>query len=823
MADFSGYSDFIFGNPTWLGIVGLVACLFVLLSLASYWKSKLPWWTLMLGVSLRSAGVGLLLFCLLEPMATLERPKPQANSFAIVVDRSQSLDVMNRQREKLGLPTWNGVLDESSEWQRRLSDNFRVRRYWFDATLEPTDSFQGVLFQGHHSSLYGSLRSLKDRYQNKPLAGVLLLTDGQSTDLVPDDLASEIGFPVYPIRLGDIRKQQDVRIESVTMTQSEFETAPCTVQAKITHVGCAGESIRVDLVDSTDNRVQSQSHQLKQDDTPVAIDFRFRPEKPGVQGFRVVVRRESELASPNAGSAATVPPNSQVEAVVPKATDAVTNELTLGNNRRYLVVDRGRGPYRILYLAGRPNWEFKFLKRALEEDAEVRLTALIRIARKEIKFNFRDSGLDQSNPLFSGFEDVIAEEKEQFDESVFARLGLASSGELKKGFPKSADELFEYSAILVDDLEHDFFTAEQQSMLRQFVSVRGGGLMVLGGEESFNGRGFRDSALGQMLPVYGDDSPSRPDPTTDLDFDLDASTPVRFTLTREGWLQPFLRTEDSELKEKERLALMPGFEVLNTAGGVKPGASVLVEGVLADGADATESKKPVFVTQRFGKGRTAAFLIGDMWRWGLRNAKNTPSPVYQSWRQMVRWLIADVPKKIQMKIDDLNPSNRSARVLVEVKGPDFRSIDNASVSIAIVSPSGKETVVQAEPSAKVSGQYAMALVADEEGVYAMTADVTAADGSTLGTSQLGWIHDPAAREFQELGENTAALERIAQQTGGEMIEVNELESFVQSLESRKVPVTEIKTVPLWHQGWVILLALGCICGEWGLRRRYGLA
>ena len=280
-----------------------------------------------------------------------------------------------------------------------------------------------------------------------------------------------------------------------------------------------------------------------------------------------------------------------------------------------------------------------------------------------------------------------------------------------------------------------------------------------------------------MLPVYGEEATSDSETNKNEELEFEDSPSVRYTLTREGWLLPFLRTEDSESGEKERLATMPSFEVLNRTRGVKPGASVLAEAV-----DSANSKAPALVTQRFGKGRTAALLIGDMWRWGLHNPRNTQSPLYQSWRQMVRWLIADVPKRIQMKIDESNLSNRSVRVLVDVKGPDFRSLDTAIVST-----------------------------------------VTDADGSLLGTSQLGWIHDPDAVEFQQLGENTSALEQLAKQTGGEMIALDQLESFVQSLESRKVPVTETKTEPLWHQGWIILISLACICGEWGLRRRYGLA
>ena len=49
-----------------------------------------------------------------------------------------------------------------------------------------------------------------------------------------------------------------------------------------------------------------------------------------------------------------------------------------------------------------------------------------------------------------------------------------------------------------------------------------------------------------------------------------------------------------------------------------------------------------------------------------------------------------------------------------------------------------------------------------------------------------------------------------------------LASFVESLSSRRAPVTEAWTSPLWHAPWVLLLAIGCLAGEWGLRRMRGL-
>src|SRR5256885_11023024 len=52
----------------------------------------------------------------------------------------------------------------------------------------------------------------------------------------------------------------------------------------------------------------------------------------------------------------------------PRSTLFPYTTLFRSNNSTVLAVDRGHGPYRILYVAGRPNWEFKFLNRAAQED-----------------------------------------------------------------------------------------------------------------------------------------------------------------------------------------------------------------------------------------------------------------------------------------------------------------------------------------------------------------------------------------------------------------------------------------------------------------------
>lgn len=850
----SVFPEIVFGNAKWINAVLAVGIVFILLTIFTYARSskirRVPIGLRIVAFASRIFGVALLLACLLDPMGTSQRPKPQANLFAVVVDDSQSMDVLIQNKtldiSDPEVPTRPPFLADDAVWSRKLADDFRVRKYRFSNTLEPTDSLQEITNSGTGSDVYRSLESVRDRYNGQPLAGVLLVTDGMATDSRPKEWIRELGFPIYPVRIAGkeftSESIRDIRIANITTRQSDFEAAPVTIQANVSHHGFSEESVTVDLVDSEGKVQESKVLKLGSNNQLTPVEFRFRPENSGVQGYQVVVRRTAVLQQENTDTNAER--KSALKAVIDR------EEATLGNNARYQVIDRGRGPYKILYFAGRPNWEFKFLKRALDEDDEIKLTSLIRIANKQPKFNFRESKVDSSNPLFSGFEDISDEEKQKYDEPVFVRMGVTEAGQLKLGFPKKAEELFEYCAIILDDLEPEFLSQADQSLLRQFVTVRGGSLIVLGGTESMRGKGFQNSILSQMLPFYGDDNyrsqamndsgKATPDAASSSE-----SKAYRYQLTREGWLQPFLRLAENESSERERLRAMPSFEVINSLAKIKPGASVLAEATIIEpGVRSTNAKEdsslsdetlPVLITQRFGKGRSSAFTIGDMWRWGLHKPASVSSgkepnasPLAQSWRQMVRWLISDVPHSVDLRLvqdaeQNQSSSRKSFHLQVDAKDVDFNVVENANVQVTVISPSGKTMVSRAEPSRQAVGTYEATFVGDVEGVYSATAEVTSSNGREIGSAQLGWTYEPLAREYQSLGENTGFLESLATESGGEVIESNDLDRFVANLPTRRAPIVETRIYQLWHQSWVLILALGCLSIEWGIRRRYGMA
>jgi len=754
---------------------------------------------LYLAFVLKAFAIGLLLAALLEPMLAGEKARQQANYFAVLVDNSQSMKIESEAVADNQPPVWTKVLDKEQPWQVRLGQDFQLRRYRFDRQLQSIHQFDELDWSGSGSQIGDNLVELGQRYQGRPLAGILLFTDGNSTDTaLYNERWKSAGIPIYPVQTRKLDSLRDINLKRIAVTQTDFEASPVTLLVQMSASGLAGKEARLSLLNSKGDEIRSTTLKLPGDGEILNHSFQFRPDGKGVQGFQVKAKLVEELQLQE-GTRST--------------------EATLLNNSRFAVVDRGMGPYRILYLAGRPNWEFKFIRRALDSDEELKLISLLRIARKEPKFSFRDSKVDSANPLFSGFEDIAEEDKEAYDEPVLIRLGVEQSDQLSKGFPKSAEELFEYHAIILDDIEHDFFTQEQLLLLRQFVSMRGGGLLMLGGQETLRGESLRNSPLGELLPVYPDDATAT--------NTADETQQWRWELTREGWLQPWLRLTDNEDAEKKLLSQRTELAVVNSISGLKPGASVLV-----DTAEENGTRRPLMAAQKFGKGKSAAIMAGDLWRWAMhRESVDSEAPLMAAWRQTVRWLIADVPKRLQISIDravksisqtSMNSNPLATTLRTSVYDSEFKPVENVQLTYTIYLPSGKQITLKGEPSENVMGAFETSLVSSEEGIFRVEVVALAEDGSELGRGEAGWISEPSAEEFEQLLPNTAWLSQMAAETKGEVIEAEQLESFVKGLPERSAPVTESYVYPIWHEPWVILCAISLFCLEWGIRRKSGL-
>ncbi len=783
----------IFSRWNWLWFV-VGAMVFALLMLFWTYRAAPPGPLRWLCAILKALGLAAVGLCLLEPTWLGQRARPGANLFAVIADNSHSMRITDSGESRSRGERLSELLDPGrGGWQSVLDENFEVRRFIFDSRLQSSKTFAELDFEGRSSALHAALRSVKERFTGRPLAGVLLLTDGNATDWgagLPDLTGLP---PIYPVMSGGGSPVRDIALQELRVTQTVFEDAPVQVQAGVSAEGYRGASILARLVDPTGKTVAEQVLSSRKDGELVTFRFQVRPERPGLAFYRLRVGEKGEMNAPS-----PAPP---------------TQEATLANNTRVVVVDRRRGPYRVLYVAGRPNWEYKFLNRALQEDHEIELVGLIRVANREPKFNFLGRAGETSNPLFRGFGAQGREEAERYDQPVLVRLNTRDELELRAGFPLKAEDLYAYEAVIVDDLEAGFFSPEQAMLLQKFVSERGGGFLMLGGMESFQQGKYQRTPIGDMLPVYLD----RVEATN-------APGPLHLDLTREGWLQSLARLRDNEVDEKSRLRDMPAFQVLNRIREVKPGASII-----ATAKDDAGKSYPALVVQRFGHGRSAALTLGDVWRWGLHDPASH-ADMDKGWRQLVRSLVVDVPKRVELAVEP-TPDDPGGAVQLQVRVRDakYQPMDDAVVNIDLqpVMPGeagvATNTIrIKAEPSSREAGLYQASYFPRYSAGYRASAIVSSMAGAEVGRAEAGWSTDLDAEEFRSLAPNTALLQAVAKGTGGELVDSRKLDEFARSLPHRQAPVMEAWSFPLWHTPAMFAFALGCLLAEWGLRRWKGM-
>ncbi|QDT59872.1 hypothetical protein SV7mr_23850 [Stieleria bergensis] len=745
----------------------------------------------LLRLLLKLMAICLLLVCLVEPTVRARRPKPRANLLPIVVDTSSSMEVaLGRSND-----SWRDRIDTAfqpdSPLMGSLSQMFQTRLYGFDSRLAMVDEVDQLRHSGLGSNLLNNLSELANRLVDQPVAGMLLMTDG-NVDLKSQRLEAWRDFPVplYAVIPSDRAAINDLKVDSVSVRQTNFETTPVTINAQITVAGALEGSAVARLIDTTDDSIVStQPLELSAQQERYSVSFQFRPSDVGLRFYRLDVYRQSDAAAFDK---------------IDELATATSSETTLINNTHWIAVDRRTGPYRVLYVAGRPNWDFKFLRRAIATDAEVSLTGLLRMAKKEPKFSFRDKAVSNSNRLFQGLGDEAEETAQQYDEPVMVAIGVQEDDDPISAFPKTQDALFKFDALILDDVEPEFFTQDQLDMIHRFVSKRGGGLMLLGGQEMFAGRKFLDSPLGDLSPVY-------PGPTT---------TPIsfrnRYTLTREGMLQPWVRLQKTVAGEKERLRSMPAFTSVNPLSGIKPGAFPLA----TVSSDKGNSQVAV-AYHRIGNGKVGANAIADQWRWSMSaNQKDQEVPA-QAWRQLVRWLVADVPSRAEVSASPAEDD--SVQLSIQYLDRSFLPAESHEANVTITRPDGAQINLKADPAATAIGKFNLRLFDKAPGSYVANVSIVSPDGNTVAECETGWTRQLSSGEFQELGFNQTLLSKLVEQSGGQLVREDEIADLADQLDSSKVSVTELWETPLWHRGWVILLALGCFCGEWGIRRLQGLA
>jgi len=452
-------------------------------------------------------------------------------------------------------------------------------------------------------------------------------------------------------------------------------------------------------------------------------------------------------------------------------------ELIPDNNARNALVTVTDGAEKILYVEGEPRFELKFMRRAVREDENLRLVALQRTA-----------------------------------ENKFLRLGVEDSLELVAGFPKTREELFTYRAVILGSVEAAFFTLEQLRMLADFVGERGGGLLLLGGRRAFAEGGYAESPLADVMPV---------EVTRSGESGEEYFAELQVSPTAAGAMHPATQLVASEQASLERWKTMPALTTVNRIGRAKPGATALLVGQDTSGRGGEQ--QIVLAHQRYGRGKAIAFPVQDSWVWQMHATMTVDDATHETfWRQMLRWLVSNVPERVTMTAPDHVAPGEIVPLRAQVNNESFLAVNGAAVRANVLGPDGAPLDVPFEWIVDKDGEYRGSFTANAPGLYRIRVSARVGDTVITGGEDYVVAHD-IQQEMFGAAQRPALLERVARETGGRYYTPQTAEALARDIIYTRSGTTVTEQLDLWDTPAMFIGLLGLIAAEWLLRRKRGLA
>jgi len=696
---------------------------------------------------LRIILVALVVFALLQPMLVVSSVVPQQNFVGILVDDSRSMSLTDRD----GMPRSAFVTSELTAAEgnllEALSERFVLRFFRFSDVARRMDGAEELTYAGPRTDLPAALDAARQELSGVPLSGLVVVSDGADTGDRP------ITDALVPLQAGGIPVftvgiGDEIIAPDIEMGRVEL---PRTV--------LMGTTVMVDVVVTQHGMGAGSVPIIVEDDRMILAEETI---DLGGDGEPTVARLGFQLE--RAG------PHRVRFRIPPQPGEQVDR-----NNAREVMVEVRGDREKILYYEGEPRFEVKFTRRAVEDDENLQLVVLQRTA-----------------------------------DSKFLRLSVTDSTELQFGFPTSREELYRYRALVLGSVEASHFTHDQLTMIADFVSERGGGLLFLGGRSAFAEGGWGGTPVEEVMPVVlGAPSTSEEGFFTEVDV---RPTPA-------GMAHPTVQL-GAELGEvADRWEALPPLTVVNSVTSTKPGATTLLTGSSAD----YPSDQVVLAFQRYGRGKAAALTAQDSWLWQMHADVPVEDGSHEAfWQQMLRWLVDGVPTPVAAALsrERVDPGS-AVRLTATVADSTYIEVNDASVTARITDPLGAIEEVPLSWTVERDGEYVADLRPAMEGDYEVEI-VADRDGAALGMGAAHFRVGPGDEEYFGAGRRTSLLERIARETGGQSYTPATVASLPEDLAVTGAGVTLVEERDLWDMPILFLTMLLLMGGEWAFRRARGL-
>jgi uncharacterized membrane protein len=697
---------------------------------------------------LRVVLLGVLLFCLLQPGLVLSTVVPQRNFVGVVIDDSRSM----RLTDADGRPRSDFVRDAFTPGQSKLlhdlAARFSVRFFRFSAGSSRIDAPGDLTYDGTHTHIGAALDAARQELAGVPLSGLVLVSDGA------DNSSTPLTPSLVPLQAAGVPVfAVGVGDESVS---PDIEMGRVDVPRSVLR----GSDLLVDVV-VTQTGVGRRS-------VPLIVE----------NDQRILARQQVELGPD--GEPVVTRVRLHLDSVGPMALrfriPVQEGERVAQNNQREVEVNVMGERAKVLYFEGEPRYEVRFIRQAEAGDPNVQVVALVRTAPRK-----------------------------------FLRLDVDSANELVDGFPRTRDELYRYRALVLGSIEASYFSHDQLQMIADFVSQRGGGLLMLGGPMSFAEGGWAGTPVEEALPVLlGPPARDRGGLPAEIKV---APTPA-------GLADPVVQLGAAPGDVAARWDSLPPVTTVNPISELRPGATALLTGT----GEGLSGNQVVLAHQRYGRGKALALTVQDdyLWRMGAQvPLSNHSQEIF--WQQLMRRLVEGVPDEVSATFaQDRVERGGRAHLTSEVSDSSFIEVNDARVSARITDPSGAVTDTSLAWVAQRDGEYALDFTPTEAGEYRVDVSATRA-GHTLGADEAFLRVAPSEEEYFGAGRRTQLLKRIARETGGRFYTPQTVGTLPDDIAVSGAGVTLTERRDLWDMPALFLLMVLLMGAEWWYRRARGLA
>jgi len=685
----------------------------------------------------QTALIALLLLMLWHPAISVARLRPQQNVVAVLVDHSRSMGIADDGKPRL--QNAEDLLD--NQLLPDLTKRFQVRLYEFGRDAVRIDQARGLAADDNATRIGDSLKHIASEAGTMPLGAIVVLSDGGDNtggiDRETIEKLRQLRVPVHTVGFGPDHFAKDIEIVDVAAPARALAQSRLNARVAIRQHGFAGSKVKL-MVRENDHPIAEQEIVLKPD-AEQSENIVFNAGAAGAHSFQIGV-------APVAGEQ-----NTQNNAVV----------------RLVNVTER---KMRILYMEGEPRWEFKFIRRALEDDPSIEIATILRTTQNKIYVQG------------SGDKDRAVQD----------------------GFPTKAEELFKYDGLIIGSVEANYFSNEQQAMIRDFADRRGGGVLFLAGRFALSEGAYAKSPMAEMMPLRL---------TAEKNWSRDFATA---TLTDAGRESVICRIEEERDQNMARWLKMPQVANYEVMGAPKPGAVVLM-----NVAETGHRPTPLLAIQNYGHGRVGIFATAGSWRWKMLqdHADRTHS---MFWSQLLRWLVTETPGPVLASTPhQVLPDDTHVPLRVSVRDKNYETVSGATVRTTISKPDGGSDIVDLKPDPLEPGMYTGEYTADKPGTY--VAETTARQDKTeLGQDALTFRREDGVAENFGAAQNRDLLEKLSSDTGGSYYTPSNAKKLSGEVAVSEAGITAHDNLDIWDMPIVFLLVILIRGGEWLLRRKWGV-